>query len=369
MREEEAEMYAPKIARLQSKATQNSADLLSRRASTFAARVSTSETEEKVRGRSAGSSAVGLDRDFSTIRTHAPREGAIETTIPFRAVILSSGQNAAGKSKVARDAPAEEASAEPEPAGQQAATSPPVDEDKDVVRIAQMDGPPGIKDTVGVADTVSATFASTNTIAKGGVTFGAGDFGDTKGSLKRFSNVVITPSTGKFTVTADLKQDVNWDTRATVGPNNQVNIMSETDAALTSTNYPTAVSDLTPDLSDLKGRPPRTKFWSKDLTEKHEKYHVKDFTDVAKTGGTGAEAWLATQNAANAAEVRTLLDTAWSEKIFKVWDAFTDPPGVEERAYDDGAASYKARADAIKAKGDKGAAGGYPAPAPTPPAH
>ena len=110
-------------------------------------------------------------------------------------------------------------------------------------------------------------------------------------------------------------------------------------------------------VSDLKGRPPRTKFWAKDLTVRHEKYHVKDFVDIGKSSATGAETWLAGQNAAKKEDVPALLDKAWNDKIFKEWDKFTDPPKVEERAYDDGVASYKARAAAIKAKGDKG---GYP---------
>jgi hypothetical protein len=59
--------------------------------------------------------------------------------------------------------------------------------------------------------------------------------------------------------------------------------------------------------------------------------------------------------------VPALLDKAWTDKIFTPWDKFTDPPAVEERAYSDGVTAYKARADAIKAKGDKGASGGYPA--------
>ena len=241
--------------------------------------------------------------------------------------------------------------------GPEPAPTPPIDLDDGTLYIEQMGGLPAMKETSGVADAVSASLAYSATTTQGGITLGATEFGQTTGSLKHFSNVAITPGAGKFSVTADLKQAVKWDTRATVGPSNQVEITDDSDPDLSNTNYPTVVSDLTPDLSDLKGRPPRTKFWAKDLTVKHEKYHVKDFVDIGKTSAADAETWLAGQNAAKKEDVPALLDKAWNDKIFKEWDKFTDPPAVEERAYDDGVASYKARAAAIKAKGDKG---GYP---------
>jgi hypothetical protein len=329
-----------------------------------------SADRDETRSAPLGSAAPLVGHDFSRIRVHpAHQEGVVQTTtIPFRAVIRAAGGDTSEWSKTTHDNPSEEAPVQrqPEPpspsqgsARQEAKASPPVERDENTLYIAQMGGPPAMKDTNGVADTVKAAFAYTHTTTRGGVVK-ADDFGTTSGSLKHFSNVSITPGTGKFTVTADLKQEVVWDTRAIKGPDNQVNIMSVTDAALTRANYPHVVTDLTPDMTDLKGRPPRTKFWSKDLTEEHEKYHVKDFVDIAKTGATGAQTWLAGQNAARKEDVPALLDTAWSNQIFNVWDKFTDPPAVEERAYSHGAPSYKARADAIKAKGDKGAVGGYP---------
>lgn len=301
------------------------------------------------------------------------------TTHPFKAEIRTTapaGASATSRSKTLNDAPTEdtaptesstessteEATAAPTPMSEEEARpSPPPGLNDDILYIEQMGGPDAVKGTEGVADAIGASFSYAATANQSGVTLGATEFGQTKGSLKHFSNVVVTPGAGKFTVTADLKQTISWDTRNTVGPNNQVNITSDTDPALTNANYAQVVSDLTPDVSDLKGRPPRTKFWSKDFTIQHEKYHVKDFTDIGQTGATGAEAWLATKTAARKEDVPALLDTAWNDKIFKVWDKFTDPPKVEERAYDDGVAAYTARANAIKTKGDKGpTGGGYP---------
>lgn len=310
------------------------------------------------------------DHTAPPVETHTitrPFKAEIRTTAP-------AGNSAPGRGKTLNDAstdevvppatetPTEEVTATPPPLREpEAPPLPPPGLDDEVLYIPQMGGPDAVKDTAGVADAVGATFSYAATASQGGVTLGATEFGQTKGSLKHFSNVVITPGTGKFTVTADLKQTISWDTRSTVGPDGQVNITGDTDPALTNANYAQVVSDLTPDVSDLKGRPPRTKFWSKDFTIKHEKYHVKDYTDIGQTGATGAETWLATQTAASKAEVTTLLDKAWNDKVFKVWDKFTDPPKVEERAYDDGVAGYTARATAIKTKGDKGpAGGGYP---------
>jgi len=204
---------------------------------------------------------------------------------------------------------------------------------------------------------VSAKFKYLPTTVRGRVKPSARDFGLTRPSLFGFSNVATTRDTGKFTVTADLRHTVAWETWADVGPSNQANITSASDATLTSTNYSQAAKDLTPDMSKLGGVPPRKNFWSKDLTERHEKYHVKDHVDIAKEGAAGAEKWLAGQQAAKRSDVSALLDIAWCEQIDKVEKKFMASPASEVRAYSDGASSYKARADAIKAKGD---AGSYP---------
>jgi hypothetical protein len=365
-------MFAPKIAKPHMKAPIESNSRLARPDSKLAPHRRQSGDQDESRALSLESATVRRDYDFSEVNLHSTSQDAVRpTTIPFKAVIRASRQNTVGRNKAVRDAPAEQTSAQPEPQrassgleppSPEAETSSPVERDNNTLYIAQMGGPTGTKETTQTADAVSATFAYSGAPTRGGVTLGAGDFGLTKGHVNPFSNVVITAGAGKFTVTADLKQTVNWDTRATTGPDGQVNIMSETDAALTSANYAQAAADLTPNMTDLKGRPPRTKFWSKDLTEKHETFHADERVDFVKTAAPTAQTWLATQNAAKKEDVPALLDTAWNDKIFKPWDKFTDPPGVEERAYTDGAPSYKARADAIKAKGDKGVAGGYPAP-------
>lgn len=148
----------------------------------------------------------------------------------------------------------------------------------------------------------------------------------------------------------------------------RTNVASDSDPSLTQTNYGTAVGDLTPSpaavknvTTDLyKNQPPRTKFWAEDLTIKHELYHAAE--DV-KFGGQGAvigRDWLNTQTASSYDDIGPMLHTVAVKVAAKI-DQEMVVPGSEQRAYDDGAPSYTARAQAIKTKGD---ANGYAAKPP-----
>ena len=46
------------------------------------------------------------------------------------------------------------------------------------------------------------------------------------------------------------------------GPGGETNIASDSDAAITHSNYTQVANDLTPNMGDLGGRPPRSNFWS-----------------------------------------------------------------------------------------------------------
>jgi hypothetical protein len=311
--------------------------------------------------------AAAFHHDFSTVSTQfAGSVTTRTTTIPLRAVIPAAPAKGGARSSL-HDAPADEQEAEPpaeEEAAEETPGTEPVELDEDTLYIEQMEGGPDVEGTGGIADSINAGFSYSETIDKGAVTMAADDFGATEAVLRRFSDVRIAKDAGTFLVTADVKQTITWNTRDTLGPNSQVSIASENDAALTSANYTTAASDLTPNLSDLNGRPPRTKFWAKDLTEVHERYHVKEFDDVVRSGAMNAGLWLSTQSAATKNEVKALMTTAWETKLRDPKHAVAALPGAEERAYDAGVAAYKTRAEAIKKRGDKGAAGGYPAPPP-----
>ena len=110
------------------------------------------------------------------------------------------------------------------------------------------------------------------------------------------------------------------------------------------------MSDLTPDMGDLNGRPPRTQFWAKDLTETHEQFHANDRKTRAPAALRVASNWLGTQQAATAADVGTLLGQVPGRMVADVSAGMT-MPGKEERAYGDGAGAYSRRANAIWALG------------------
>lgn len=156
----------------------------------------------------------------------------------------------------------------------------------------------------------------------------------------------------------------------------RTNVASDSDPSLTQTNYTTAVSDLTPSptavknaTTDLyKNQPPRTKFWAEDLTIKHECFHADEDVKFGRQGAVIGRDWLNTQTASTYDDIGPMLHTVAVKVAAKI-DQEMAVPGSENRAYNDGAPSYTARAQAIKTKGD---ANGYAAkppaqPTPTPP--
>jgi hypothetical protein len=165
------------------------------------------------------------------------------------------------------------------------------------------------------------------------------------------TGITVTPGSGKFTVAATVNNKVEWQVRSGTGPDGQKDIAGETDSDITKTNYPKVVSDLTPDVSDLKGRPPRDEFWAEDLTIKHEEFHAKEMEGHSLAGTTQAQTWLGTQTASSVADVNTLLGEVPGRVLTVVYAGMPETPR-EERAYNDGAASYTARANAIKTRGD-----------------
>lgn len=137
------------------------------------------------------------------------------------------------------------------------------------------------------------------------------------------------------------------------------NIASDADPNITQGNYPTVVSDLTPaptavhtgGLDLLKNQPPRSLFWAEDLTIKHEGFHADENEKFGREGAIAARDWLNGQTAQTLDQVEALVGRVAPMVAQRIAAAMA-PPGVEQRAYDDGAAAYAARARAIKTKGD-----------------
>jgi hypothetical protein len=177
-------------------------------------------------------------------------------------------------------------------------------------------------------------------------------FGATSWSSFTLTGITVTSASGTYTVRANLQNPITFN----VNSGGRTNIASDGDPALTAANYGTASSDLTPNMSDLNGRPPRTQFWAEDLTIRHERFHANERSGFAQSGLAASQAWLNTQSAGSVADVQSLLNQV-PGRVIAASQAAMPFPAKEERAYGDGASLYKGRADSIKAKGD---AGSYP---------
>jgi hypothetical protein len=193
-------------------------------------------------------------------------------------------------------------------------------------------------------------------------------------STLRFTDVVITPSTGtlvgsgNYTVTANLEHDITWQVRSSTGPRSEADIQGDEDSDIEAGNYQLVAKDLTPDMGDLGGRPPRDHYWAQDLTERHELFHADQRdTSFGPDSTRAMQSWLNGRTASSAGEVRnTLLPQALDEGV-RVYNTFVAAPSTEEDAYGDGAPSYLARANAVKAKGDAGDYGQISAEVTVPP--
>jgi hypothetical protein len=199
-------------------------------------------------------------------------------------------------------------------------------------------------------DRIASTLAYNSSITQSGAN--PSPFGTTLPYTHALSGISVTLKSGTYKVTATLDNPITFQ----VFGGTRKDISSDADADITKTNYPDVVSDLTPDVSDLNGRPPRISFWAKDLCIKHETFHATEDVKYGASGVALAQTWLNTQKAASVAAVKALLGQV-PAKVAATVSAAMAFPGREERAYGNGAPSYTARADAIKKKGDSA---GYP---------
>jgi hypothetical protein len=213
------------------------------------------------------------------------------------------------------------------------------------------------------SDAVAAALTYAPVISQGGVTLDATDFGVTETSIS-LAGRSVTPdaAAAAFRVTATVNSRIRWATQS----RGRTDIPDENAAAIHQGNYTAVAADLTPNMASDNGRPPRRSYWAGDLTARHERFHA---TERAETYGRPAfqfaSTWLAGQTAADAAEATRLLNQVPAKMNESYAASYS--PGKESRAYGDGAPSYRARADAITAKGGRT---GYPAdpaaPAPAP---
>ncbi|HEX8621842.1 MAG TPA: hypothetical protein VF718_07700 [Allosphingosinicella sp.] len=236
-------------------------------------------------------------------------------------------------------------------------------------------------------DSVAGTLTYATTVSQSGT---VSPFGATHWNTFNMTNIVVTPHPapppppapapapgggpapppppappGRFDVTATVSNPITFN----VAGGGKTNIGSETDAAITHANFATVASDLTPNMGDLGGRPPRTQFWASDLTVIHEQFHVGERQTFGAAGVVSAQTWLNGQTAGSVADVNALLAQV-PGRVIAHSQANMTMPGKEQRAYGAGAPAYLARANAVTARGTAGLYPGAPpppAPAPAPP--
>ncbi|KPK05912.1 MAG: hypothetical protein AMJ56_15280 [Anaerolineae bacterium SG8_19] len=240
-----------------------------------------------------------------------------------------------------------------------------VDEDQEAAGSEEPEAPIHVEEIPGDEDeidhpahdsSISSRIGHHEEVSEGGA--GPSGFGVTRCSWS-IRDVDVSSSfgtifnSGTYTVTGTYHYDITWRVRGAVGPSNEVDIASDSDSDLKATNYQYVAKDLTPNMGDLGGRPPRDGYWAKDLTTRHELVHVSDYRRTGREGFRAAKNWLGRQTSTSASHVRdTLLPQALTEGGRVLRARMAAPPGAEPRAYGDGAPTYTARSNRIKTKGD-----------------
>jgi hypothetical protein len=177
------------------------------------------------------------------------------------------------------------------------------------------------------------------------------DFGSTWGNhIRTAKGGRIHRGTAGFEVTLTYENPIVIRVFKDAGPRGQTNIESDTDPNIKAGNYPKVASDLTPGPRDV---PPRGQFWSRDLTLIHEGFHAKDGKKFCGDAVAAEQAALSKQTASTVAEVNALLKPI-PDRVIAARAKGMAPPGNEDRAYADGAAAYRSRADKIRARGKAG---------------
>ncbi len=290
--------------------------------------------------------ALGADDDNPVYQHHDEELPAIEAVAgqPLAATTMAAPQQAAPEASAAKPAAPEsgEGSAAA-PAGETAHDGPVSLPDIEVRDFEQVE----------LCDSVAPWLSYAGTVSQGGAV--PRGYGVTRPGPMTVTGITVRklPVVGWWYVSATITQAIQWQVRAVTGPNGEINIGSSVDPAITAANWRTVMSDLTPDMGDLNGRPPRSQFWAKDLTEQHEQFHANDRKTRAPGALRLASNWLGTQQAIDPAGVGALLAQVPGRMVATVSAGMT-MPGKEERAYGDGAGAYSRRANAIWALGNMG---------------
>jgi len=196
-------------------------------------------------------------------------------------------------------------------------------------------------------DAVTASVSYSGTIANQGT---VNPFGSTTWANFNITDIKVKKNKTSYAASFKVKNPITYN----VAAGGRTNITSATDGALTAANFATAASDLTPNMADLGGRPPRTMFWAQDLTLRHEKFHSRERKRYNGQAAKQAQTWLKTQTANSATDVQGLIAQIPGRMVASSQASVGTLQQKEARAYGDGVSSYKSRAKAISKRGAKG---------------
>lgn len=182
-----------------------------------------------------------------------------------------------------------------------------------------------------------------------------------------FSGVSWKMAKGKINVDLTINGVYEWE----VYGGGCTDVSTPDAAIITADNYEEISEDLTPKLEGKCWRPPRDKYWSQALTERHEKYHANDADGWVKKKGPGVVKSYLKKNPIELDDDERKDKTVVEQKVKAVTDEALDEviegrrfyfrknitdylkyPG-EIRAFGDGKAPYAKLAKGIKDHGKK----------------
>jgi hypothetical protein len=202
-------------------------------------------------------------------------------------------------------------------------------------------------------DRINSNLTATSTVSYGGVHIEPGAFGYAQPTFA-FENINWKAEGGKVNVKATFNTECKWIVGA---PGGQQSVSSAHDEVVTANSWDKIVQDLKPKNG---GKPDRTSYWAKDITMKHEKFHVDEYIERAKVMLPIGQMLLNAQNidvpwwpdrsdkARIDSEVRAQIEVI--RKFLEMNVRVYYEAGGEDRAYGDGIGDYIALIDSIKAR-------------------
>jgi len=153
-----------------------------------------------------------------------------------------------------------------------------------------------------------------------------------------------------YEVSMRLDVDYRWDT----DNQGRKHISSASDPDVTPDTWSQIVYDLTP-VKSHPSKSPRREYWCRDLTERHEKYHIADYEYAFKLYVDDAATLLKKQKASSVKEATKkgfdMIEYTITQVRNYMGRGASAP--AEVRAYGDGAPVYEERAKAVKDRAKK----------------